>query len=121
MLYGRPIPVARIVQGISDRTSFAIGGQGGANELGAQNNTQMYGKRPYGVGFLVIGQDVGEPFDGDKSDADMCRRLDHTFSSSPPREPLSSTMPIRSVLEVRAQRPIWKRTLRALRMVGLLR
>lgn len=46
MLYGRPIPVARIVQGISDR---------------AQNNTQMYGKRPYGVGFLVIGQDETGP------------------------------------------------------------
>ena len=43
MLYGRPIPVARAVQGIADR---------------AQNNTQNYGKRPYGVGFLVIGRDV---------------------------------------------------------------
>lgn len=43
MLYGRPIPVARAVQGIADR---------------AQNNTQQYGRRPYGVGFLVIGRDV---------------------------------------------------------------
>lgn len=25
----------------------------------AQNNTQIYGRRPYGVGFLVIGEDVG--------------------------------------------------------------
>lgn len=46
MLYGRPIPVARIVQSIADR---------------AQTNTQQYGKRPYGVGFLVIGQDVSGP------------------------------------------------------------
>ncbi|RSH79546.1 hypothetical protein EHS25_007977 [Saitozyma podzolica] len=46
MLYGRPIPVARIVQGISDK---------------AQMNTQQYGRRPYGVGFLVIGQDETGP------------------------------------------------------------
>jgi 20S proteasome alpha/beta subunit len=43
MLYARPIPVGRIVQSIADR---------------AQTNTQYYGKRPYGVGFLVIGEDV---------------------------------------------------------------
>lgn len=43
MSYGRPIPVGRAVQGIADR---------------AQNNTQQYGRRPYGVGFLVIGRDV---------------------------------------------------------------
>lgn len=49
MLYGRPIPVARIVQSIADR---------------AQTNTQQYGKRPYGVGFLVIGQDVSARTNG---------------------------------------------------------
>jgi 20S proteasome subunit alpha 6 len=27
----------------------------------AQVNTQEYGRRPYGVGFLVIGQDQGGP------------------------------------------------------------
>lgn len=43
ILYGRPIPVARLVQTIADK---------------AQNNTQVYGRRPYGVGFLVIGTDV---------------------------------------------------------------
>lgn len=43
MLYARPIPVGRIVQSIADR---------------AQTNTQYYGKRPYGVGFLVVGEDV---------------------------------------------------------------
>ncbi|WVQ78608.1 hypothetical protein IAT38_000694 [Cryptococcus sp. DSM 104549] len=46
MTYGRAIPVARIVQSIADR---------------AQTNTQEYGKRPYGVGFLVIGQDETGP------------------------------------------------------------
>ncbi|RSH81813.1 uncharacterized protein EHS24_008005 [Apiotrichum porosum] len=46
MLYGRPIPVARIVQTIADK---------------AQNNTQIYGRRPYGVGFLVIGEDETGP------------------------------------------------------------
>lgn len=29
--------------------------------IGAQANTQQYGRRPYGVGFLVIGQDVSFP------------------------------------------------------------
>ncbi|KAL1410996.1 Proteasome subunit alpha type-6 [Vanrija albida] len=46
ILYGRPIPVARLVQTIADK---------------AQNNTQVYGRRPYGVGFLVIGQDETGP------------------------------------------------------------
>ncbi|KAK8869518.1 hypothetical protein IAR55_000084 [Kwoniella newhampshirensis] len=46
MTYGRAIPVARIVQSIADR---------------AQTNTQEYGRRPYGVGFLVIGQDETGP------------------------------------------------------------
>ena len=46
MLYGRPMPIARIVQTIADK---------------AQNNTQIYGRRPYGVGFLVIGQDETGP------------------------------------------------------------
>jgi 20S proteasome subunit alpha 6 len=45
MLYARPIPVGRIVQSIADR---------------AQTNTQYYGKRPYGVGFLVVGEDVSD-------------------------------------------------------------
>ncbi|KAL7415664.1 nucleophile aminohydrolase [Mrakia frigida] len=42
MLLDRPIPVNRIVGAISDK---------------AQVNTQIYGRRPYGVGFLVIGSD----------------------------------------------------------------
>ena len=46
MLHGRPIPVKRVVGSIADR---------------AQTNTQQYGKRPYGVGFLVAGYDVS-PF-----------------------------------------------------------
>lgn len=46
MLYARPIPVGRIVQSIADR---------------AQTNTQYYGKRPYGVGFLVVGEDETGP------------------------------------------------------------
>lgn len=43
MIYARPIPVNRAVNAISDK---------------AQYNTQMYGRRPYGVGFLVGGYDV---------------------------------------------------------------
>lgn len=43
MMYARPIPVNRAVNAISDK---------------AQYNTQIYGRRPYGVGFLVGGYDV---------------------------------------------------------------
>jgi len=46
MLYGRPLPVGRVVGGIADK---------------AQVNTQHYGRRPYGVGFLVAGYDEKGP------------------------------------------------------------
>ncbi|KDQ06250.1 hypothetical protein BOTBODRAFT_60704 [Botryobasidium botryosum FD-172 SS1] len=42
MIFNRPIPVNRLVSSIADK---------------AQVNTQEYGRRPYGVGFLVIGSD----------------------------------------------------------------
>ncbi|KAG5651709.1 hypothetical protein H0H81_007714 [Sphagnurus paluster] len=46
MVFNRPIPVNRLVSTIADK---------------AQVNTQEYGRRPYGVGFLVIGQDQTGP------------------------------------------------------------
>ncbi|KAJ4472176.1 nucleophile aminohydrolase [Lentinula aciculospora] len=46
MAFNRPIPVNRLVSAIADK---------------AQVNTQEYGRRPYGVGFLVIGQDQSGP------------------------------------------------------------
>ncbi|KAF8974674.1 hypothetical protein BDZ97DRAFT_1911835 [Flammula alnicola] len=46
MIFNRPIPVNRLVSSIADK---------------AQVNTQEYGRRPYGVGFLVIGQDNAGP------------------------------------------------------------
>ncbi|KAK7060269.1 Proteasome subunit alpha type-6 [Paramarasmius palmivorus] len=46
MVFNRPIPVNRLVTSIADK---------------AQVNTQEYGRRPYGVGFLVIGQDQSGP------------------------------------------------------------
>lgn len=46
MVYNRPIPVARVINAIADK---------------AQTNTQQYGKRPYGVGLLVIGHDETGP------------------------------------------------------------
>ncbi|KAI7889244.1 nucleophile aminohydrolase [Mucor mucedo] len=46
MLYDRPLPVQRIVNAIADK---------------AQVNTQQYGRRPYGVGLLVIGHDETGP------------------------------------------------------------
>ncbi|KAI9315254.1 20S proteasome subunit alpha 6 [Dichotomocladium elegans] len=46
MLYDRPIPLQRIVTTIADK---------------AQVNTQQYGRRPYGVGLLVIGYDETGP------------------------------------------------------------
>ncbi|KAL3426995.1 proteasome subunit alpha type-6 [Phlyctema vagabunda] len=42
LVYGRAIPLERLVAAIGDR---------------AQTNTQHYGKRPYGVGLLVAGVD----------------------------------------------------------------
>ncbi|TFY74846.1 hypothetical protein EWM64_g9166 [Hericium alpestre] len=46
MLFNRPVPVNRLVSAIADK---------------AQVNTQEYGRRPYGVGFLVIGHDHTGP------------------------------------------------------------
>jgi len=46
MTYGRPIPLERIVTRIGDR---------------AQTSTQVYGKRPYGVGLLIAGVDETGP------------------------------------------------------------
>ena len=46
MTYGRPIALERVVSQIGDR---------------AQSNTQLYGKRPYGVGLLVAGVDETGP------------------------------------------------------------
>ncbi|KAH7098456.1 N-terminal nucleophile aminohydrolase [Auriculariales sp. MPI-PUGE-AT-0066] len=46
MLFNRPVPVNRLVSAVADK---------------AQVNTQEYGRRPYGVGFLVIGQDALGP------------------------------------------------------------
>ncbi len=46
MTYGRPIPLERIVSQIGDR---------------AQTSTQVYSKRPYGVGLLIAGVDETGP------------------------------------------------------------
>ncbi|CCU79869.1 unnamed protein product [Blumeria hordei] len=46
LAYGRAIPIGRLVSAIGDR---------------AQENTQHYGKRPYGVGLLVAGVDETGP------------------------------------------------------------
>ncbi|KIK99693.1 hypothetical protein PAXRUDRAFT_822463 [Paxillus rubicundulus Ve08.2h10] len=46
MVFNRPTPVNRLVSALADK---------------AQVNTQDYGRRPYGVGFLVIGQDQTGP------------------------------------------------------------
>lgn len=46
MLFSRAVPVNRLVNAIADK---------------AQVNTQEYGRRPYGVGFLVIGHDESGP------------------------------------------------------------
>ena len=46
LVYSRPLPVSRVVDSLADR---------------AQLNTMDYGKRPYGVGFLIIGVDSTGP------------------------------------------------------------
>ncbi len=46
LVYSRPLPLSRIISSLADR---------------AQLNTMQYGKRPYGVGFLVVGVDGTGP------------------------------------------------------------
>ncbi|WFC97061.1 proteasome endopeptidase complex [Malassezia brasiliensis] len=46
MMYARALPLSRLMSALADR---------------AQLNTMQYGKRPYGVGFLVIGVDDTGP------------------------------------------------------------
>ncbi len=46
MVYNRPVPVTRVVDAIA---------------MKAQRNTQIYGRRPYGVGLLIIGYDEAGP------------------------------------------------------------
>lgn len=64
MLYDRPLPTQRIVNAIADSKSNTISISSGFVPeilfimIEAQVNTQQYGRRPYGVGLLVIGYDV---------------------------------------------------------------
>ncbi|WFD28207.1 proteasome endopeptidase complex [Malassezia nana] len=46
LMYTRPLPISRLMSSLADR---------------AQLNTMQYGKRPYGVGFLVVGMDDNGP------------------------------------------------------------
>lgn len=46
MTYSRPLPLSRVAGALADR---------------AQLNTMEYGRRPYGVGFLVAGYDALGP------------------------------------------------------------
>ena len=80
MLYARPIPINRVVNTIAERASIALSPASRRlrptacertaltwqpvqklTTTGAQGNTQFYGKRPYGVGFLVGGVDDTGP------------------------------------------------------------
>ena len=58
MIFNRPVPVNRLVSAIADSLLFSsLNGFYSKLCAEAQVNTQEYGRRPYGVGFLVIGQD----------------------------------------------------------------
>lgn len=62
MLFNRAIPVNRLVSSIADSTSILPSREETRWLIifllsEAQVNTQEYGRRPYGVGFLVIGYD----------------------------------------------------------------
>jgi 20S proteasome subunit alpha 6 len=61
MIFNRPVPVNRLVAAIADSKPVShpalIAIEGSGMVIEAQVNTQEYGRRPYGVGFLVIGQD----------------------------------------------------------------
>jgi 20S proteasome subunit alpha 6 len=64
MIYNRPIPANRLVSSIADSTNpmhstLALRSNEFITE--AQVNTQEYGRRPYGVGFLVVGLDKTGP------------------------------------------------------------
>ncbi|SGY22532.1 BQ5605_C065g12808 [Microbotryum silenes-dioicae] len=73
MLYNRPMPVNRIVNAIADSKSSMLSLSNTTVKrmetktleplicTEAQVNTQHYGKRPYGVGFLVAGYDSTGP------------------------------------------------------------
>jgi 20S proteasome subunit alpha 6 len=62
MVFNRPIPVNRLVSAIADSESPVHDSDYLSTlHVEAQVNTQEYGRRPYGVGFLVIGQDNGGP------------------------------------------------------------
>ena len=65
MLYDRPLPTQRIVNAIADSKFLCKEKErekifNCVIHLEAQVNTQQYGRRPYGVGLLVIGHDVSE-------------------------------------------------------------
>jgi 20S proteasome subunit alpha 6 len=71
MVFNRPVPVNRLVSAIAESALFlslffSSGMLTRKNEKKkhfpeAQVNTQEYGRRPYGVGFLVIGLDHTGP------------------------------------------------------------
>lgn len=63
MAFNRPVPVNRLVSAIADSMCETLNSHSSLtlSSLEAQVNTQEYGRRPYGVGFLVIGQDKSGP------------------------------------------------------------
>ena len=65
MVFNRPVPVNRLVAAIADSSFSCLSGPEKLLAhllfVEAQVNTQEYGRRPYGVGFLVIGQDQSGP------------------------------------------------------------
>lgn len=63
MAFNRPVPVNRLVSAIADSMYETLNSHSflTSSFLEAQVNTQEYGRRPYGVGFLVIGQDKSGP------------------------------------------------------------
>jgi 20S proteasome subunit alpha 6 len=64
MIFNRPVPVNRLVSSIADSSFYNCAAAHILMFLPcteAQVNTQEYGRRPYGVGFLVIGQDQSGP------------------------------------------------------------
>lgn len=67
MLFNRAVPVNRLVSSIANSTwtlqylTLHCSIELSWDSAEAQVNTQEYGRRPYGVGFLVIGQDQSGP------------------------------------------------------------
>lgn len=87
-------------------------------QMKLQANTQYYGRRPFGVGLIVAGYDVGRGFASSTNLPCFSSAMVRTLFAviPPPRLSNAWLPPLVRVLSRLA--PIWKRTWTASRLVG---